>query len=337
MRSIVLPDYNTNIIRAIRSLEVQERPVPEPAEGEVLIKLEAAPINPSDIAFIRGGYNIRKPVPTVPGFEGTGKVVASGGGKFADDLEGKRVSCFSQGEEDGTWAEYIVVAADSCIEIREDLPPEQAGVLCVNPFTAYALFQFVRGKDAMAFIQNAAAGQVGRFLGNLARRERIDTIHIVRKKEHVDELKAGGEKHVLCSTDEDFTDKLEELSSKLMPTVAFDAVSGKISGEMFNAMPAGSDLVTYGALSGEPISKIDPMDIIFKNKIIRGFNLNDWKEAAGERKYHELTERIQKLVMEGLLSTRIRKIYPMKDVQAALMDYIRDMSAGKAILKPDPA
>lgn len=333
MRAVLLPDYNANLIRAIKSLEIVDKDIPRPGEGQVLVKMAAAPCNPSDIAFMRGGYNIRKPVPTVPGFEGTGEVVSSGGGAKADSLLGKRVSCFSQGNEDGTWAEFAVTSADSCIELIEGMPVEQASALCVNPFTAFALYQFVLGKDAKAFIQNGASGQVGQFLRNLARKDGIRVINVVRKDEHVTELKEAGEEYVINMRDEDYPAQLIEMAGELGPTVAFDAVSGEIAGMMFKAMPAGSDLVVYGALSGEPVRSLDAMDIIFKEKIVRGFNLNDWKEAIGEEKYLEISQRIQELVLNGTLETRIKVAYRLSDAQNALMTYIRDMSGGKVLLE----
>jgi len=72
MKAVILPTYNNNLIRALIGMKIEERSIPEPSEGQVQIKMEAAPCNPSDIAFLRGGYNVVKPLPCIPGFEGCG-------------------------------------------------------------------------------------------------------------------------------------------------------------------------------------------------------------------------------------------------------------------------
>ena len=86
MKAIVLPDYNANIIRAMKSLEVREQKIPQPGPGQALIKVAAAPCNPSDIAFMRGGYNISKPVPVIMGFECSGTVVDTGSDPKASEF-----------------------------------------------------------------------------------------------------------------------------------------------------------------------------------------------------------------------------------------------------------
>ncbi len=101
MKKVVLPSYNKNIIRAIRSLQVETCDDLQVGKDEVFIKVHAAPCNPSDIAFLMGGYNIVKELPAVPGFEGSGIVEEAGEG--AEDLIGKKVSFFIQEENCGSW------------------------------------------------------------------------------------------------------------------------------------------------------------------------------------------------------------------------------------------
>lgn len=88
MRALVLEDF-TN------PAQFKEIPIPTPKDGEVLIKMESAPINPSDLAFLKGHYSSDKPFPCVPGFEGSGVVVASGGGLLGWSLVNKRVAVAS--------------------------------------------------------------------------------------------------------------------------------------------------------------------------------------------------------------------------------------------------
>src|SRR6187455_3301358 len=111
MRAVVLEEYRENGADAIRGLAVRERPVGKPRRGQVLVRVEAAPCNPSDVLLLQGLYGTKKTLPAVPGWEGAGTVVASGGGLHANYLVGMRVACAVQDDRDGTWAEYTVANA----------------------------------------------------------------------------------------------------------------------------------------------------------------------------------------------------------------------------------
>ena len=110
MRAVRLESYHEDLTEAIRSLQVVDHPVPRPGRGQVLVKIEAAPCNPSDLVFLQGKYGILKKLPSVPGWEGSGTVVASGGGFIARYLKNKRVACSVQGDCNGTWAEYLLTS-----------------------------------------------------------------------------------------------------------------------------------------------------------------------------------------------------------------------------------
>jgi NADPH:quinone reductase-like Zn-dependent oxidoreductase len=334
MKAIILPEYNANIIRAMKSLRVAELDIPEPAGSQVLIKVAAAPCNPSDIAFMRGGYNIFKPVPVVMGFECTGTVVETGDDPMSRQLIGKRVSCFSQGMENGTWAEYFLTDSRNCLLVRDELDDDQAAALCINPFTAFALFNMAITKKAGAIIQNGASGQIGIFIRTLAKRDRIPVINLVRKEEHVKDLSDEGEKHVLNLNDPEFEKKFHQLAHEYHATIAFDAVGGEGSGFILNAMPPGSELVIYGGLSGKPVGNINPLDIIFKAKTVRGFNLGDWKTEIGDERFLKVSDELQSLLIGRVLATRIQSSYPLEEVQKAIEQYIRNMSSGKILFQP---
>lgn len=334
MRAIFLPDYNANVIRAMRSLEIREHGIPQPSGRQVLIKVSAAPCNPSDIAFMRGGYNIRKPVPVIMGFECTGTVVETGDDPHARAFNGLRVSCFSQGMENGTWAEYFLTDYSDCLPVREDLPDEQAAAFCINPFTAFALFKTAIANRSGAIIQNGASGQIGTFIRTLARKNHMTVINLVRKEEHISELRDSGEKFVLNMNDPDFEEDLQSLAAEHNATIAFDAVAGDISGLVLNAMPPRSELVVYGGLSGKPIGSINSLDIIFKDKMVKGFNLGDWKNEIGEKRFLEVSEELQQLIVDNVISTRIQGTFTLEQVQQALEQYIRNMSSGKILFRP---
>ncbi len=332
MKSVILPAYNPNLIRALIGMKVEEFPLPLPSKDEVVIKITAAPCNPSDIAFLRGGYNIKKPTPCIPGFEGTGIIKDLGAG-VSKDLLNKKVSCFIQIDESGTWSEYAIASIKDCILLDEEMPDDQAACFAVNPFTAYGLFEIVKSSGAKAFIQNAANGQVGKFLRILAKRENMAVINIVRKKEHFKQLTEQGE-IAIDGMSENFTDTLKELVNKYDAKICFDAVGGEQTGLLINAMPADSELVLYGGLSGQEISQIDPMGIIFDRKTISGFNLMDWKSELKKGEFEEISEYLQAMFIEGVLKTEIAGSYCIEDFLKGIREYIGNMSAGKILIKP---
>src|SRR3990172_4471547 len=126
MRAVVLEEYRENVLDAIAGLKLMERAVPPLRRGQVLVRIEAAPCNPSDLLLLQGKYGTLKTLPTVPGWEGAGTVVASGGGLLAGWLKGKRVACALRDDRDGTWAEYFVADAADCIPLKRQVTFEQA-------------------------------------------------------------------------------------------------------------------------------------------------------------------------------------------------------------------
>jgi len=332
MKAIVIESYNPNLVRALYGLKMMEISVPPILKNQVLIKLEAAPVNPSDIAFVRGGYNIRKTLPAVPGFEGAGRIVSTGNG-VDEKLIGKMVCFFTQEENVGSWAGYVAVNVANTITLKDEIPVEQAACMFVNPFTAYALFEHVIENGHDALILTGAGGQVGQFIRYFARERGVEVINIVRKDQHIAELQSQSEEYVLNVMDKDFANQLSELALKLNATAAIDAVGGELTGKILNAMPEGSEVLLYGGLSGQPVSGIDPLEIIFKNKILGGFNLGIWLKDLSQEELLTISEYLQSLVLERKIETKIQAGFPMTDFYNALRTYISNMSGGKVLLK----
>jgi NADPH:quinone reductase-like Zn-dependent oxidoreductase len=332
MKSVVLPAYNKNILRAILSLEIQEKELPKLNDDEVLIKTHAAPVNPSDVAFIQGGYNIVKQLPAVPGFEGSGVIVDAG--KNANDLIKKKVSAFVQTNHDGSWAEYFVARKKDLIILQDDMDMDQAACFTVNPFTAYALMEIALIRESKAIVQNAAGAQVAALFRTMARENEMEVINIVRKAETAALLKQQGIQHVLNQTDDSFEKELKSLSSQLHATTAFDAVGGELTGQMFNAMADDSELVVYGGLSGKPLSGIGLMGVIFKNKIISGFNLMDWKRELDTSEFEQVSDELQDKIISGIYKTEIQETVGLDQIVQGLKTYLGNMSGGKILIKP---
>ena len=112
MKKIRIPDTMTvavlNSYSGADALSIEQRPIPKPGRNEVLVKIAFSPINPSDLATLKGFYGFKDPTPNVPGGEGSGEVVSAGPGVMASYFLGKNVACAGWGTGGGVWSEYVV-------------------------------------------------------------------------------------------------------------------------------------------------------------------------------------------------------------------------------------
>ncbi len=309
------------------SLKVDEVPVPKPKPGQVLVKMTTASINPSDLLYLRGEYGFTRPVPTTPGFVGAGIVVDAAPGFFGKLLMGKRVAC--AGEEDyGTWAEYCCANAMQSVKLSNKINDEQGSMLLVNPITAMAMLHDARSKKHKAAINTAAASAVGKLLNKFASKVKYPIINIVRWETEAEELKALGAKYILNSSDPDFIKQLTELSQKLQATIAFDAVSGELPGQLIDAMPARSQVYIYGRLSPAPM-QIDPWKLLFQNKSVHGFWFSDWVEENGMLQTVSVLRKVVKAFDSGLTS-HVAARFPLSKVHEAVDFYEKNMKDNKA-------
>jgi len=334
MRVILLRNYNINIAKAVKSLEIIEVPIPSFKKSQVLIKVDATTCNPSDLSFIQGSYGIKKELPTVPGFEGTGIVVDAGKDAHSQLLIGKRVSFYSHPKSYGAWAEYAIADINSCIPVHSAIPVEQAACMLVNPYTAFALFDIINKRKSKAFVMNAASGQLAGMMQDLSKKSNIKIINIVRKNNQIDTLKAKGEEYVLSTSDDNFYNDLKKLANQLNATTFIDAVSGEVSGKILELMPANSKLLLYGALTGENINNIAAKDLIFYGKSVEGFNLMQWIASKSTSEITEITSKLQEKILKSEIKTEIYKKVKFEEVSSNLIRYMINMSAGKIIIQP---
>lgn len=314
------------------SVRVDEVPVPRPRSGEVLVRMAAAPVNPSDVMFTRGLYGFTKATPCVPGFEGAGTVVASGGGMYSSWLVGKRVACGVQEDADGTWSEYVVTSPTMCIPLPKEISDEQGASLIVNPLTAMALLENAKRGGHKAAIHTAAASALGRMMLRMSERDHYPVIHVVRRDEQAKLLREMGAKHVLDSSDSDFEEQLHERAKKLGATIAFDAVAGELTGKLLAAMPRGSEAVVYGALSLESCG-VEPGQLIFERKRLSGFWLSDWIRKQGNLRLLLAMREVQRHIGSEL-STSIAERVPLSGAIEAIARYEENMTRGKVLLVP---
>ncbi len=311
---------------------VGQLPIPTPGPGQVLIRMAASPINPSDLGFLQGTYGFQRPFPVVPGFEGSGTVIAAGSGLLPRLLLGRRVACSAAAG--GAWAEYLVTSATTCFPLVTKLSLEQAATLIVNPLTALAFFDIAKQDKHAALVNNAAASALGRMILRLGQQQHLPVIHIVRRPEQVELIRALGGEYVLNNRDPDFLDRLHTLTQQLMATLILDPVGGEQTQQLSAAAPPGNTVVLYGSLSGSRM-EITSHASRRGNTGVTGFFLPNW--LAQKHVLQILLDgwRVQRSAATTFQTT-IQKRFPIAEVQHAIEHYQANPTAGKVLLVADP-
>jgi len=313
------------------SFRVSQRKISTLKENDVLVKVAASSINPSDLMFIRGLYGIKKKLPCGGGFEGSGTIIAIGSAVTKVKL-GDRVACSAHYMGDGSWAEYMVTPEYNCIPLIEKVSLEQGATFFVNPLTACGLTNISIKEKRNGIVQTAAASALGKMIQRYATRKGLPVINIVRKDEQVELLKSLGSEHVLNSTSPDFEKTFTRLVKKLEITYAIDAVAGKTGEDILNMMPSNSKLVVYGALSEEPIG-VTAGSLIFQRKRIEGFWLSYWIADTPADEFTAIIKDAQENLSTDFKS-EINKRFSLDDGFKAIEFYKNNMTSGKVLYIP---
>lgn len=330
-------EANPTVMKAVQqdkpssNLFVRAVPVPRPKSGQVLIRMAAAPINPSDLGTLLGNsYRGERSYPFTPGIEGSGTVVSAGKGLIPRLLKGRRVACSSLQPGNGTWAEYMVTNANLCAPLRQNVSLDQGATLLVNPLTALAIVEMVRKGKHRAIVNTAAASALGGMLVRLGQRHGIPMIHTVRKPEQIELVRSRGAEYVLNSEEPDFLEQLERVAKQLNATLLLDAIGGSMTQQLASAAPYGSTILLYSRLSLKD-SVINAQTALLKNLHFDGWFLSNWLRTKNILQLSLLLRKAESLISSDLKSP-IRKRLPLLAAQDGLEMYISDMSAGKILL-----
>lgn len=258
-------------------LSLAEAAVPAPGDNEVTIRVEAAPINPSDLGLLVGPADVSgaratgtpdRPVVQIPvdeklqralaarldealpvGNEGSGTVVAAGSGEAAQALLGKVVG-FVGG---ASYSEYRTVPVAMTLPMQDGTTPREAAACFVNPLTALGMVETMRREGHTALVHTAAASNLGQMLQKICLADGVDLVNIVRREEQAEILRGIGAKYVLDSRADDFRARLTDALAETGATIAFDATGGgKLAGQILGSMEAalnrsGGDYSRYGS------------------------------------------------------------------------------------------
>ncbi len=313
--------------------------LPELKQGQVLVKMLASPVNPSDLVYLLGKYGLPPQDGAYVGFEGCGIVIKANAGLYGKWLEGKRVALSAQPGIDGVWAKYAVTKANFCLPVRKELSDEQAATIIVNPCTSVCMVDRAIALGAKSIVINAAASQVGKGVIRYAKMQGIKTIATVRSEANVEILKSLGATNVLLTTDERYPEQLKAACRSLNASVLLDSVAAEDTPLVLSAMPNNSTAIVYGRLTEtfDPIGGLfNVADVIFRNIKIEGFWLA--KAIADSKPWQvlALSRKVQKLFAQGIFQTDIYASVGFEDFSSAIDHYAKHKSDGKVILKPNP-
>jgi len=259
-------------------------------DNQVLVRVKAAPINPSDRNFSTGAYKNEPKFPGTPGFEGAG-IIEEIGSAVTNLKVGQRVHFRVFG---GSWAQYAVVDATAIIPVPDSISFEVAAQLTINPLTVYGLIDDLGAQKGDFILQTAAASALGKILIRVAKLRGIKTINVVRRDSQIEELKQIGADYVINYEKEDLVQRVTEITNGGLK-YAVDAVTGKLATLITKALSQGGTLILYGVLDRQSDFNPSPIDILRKVLTIKGFFLMAWERPNAHKVpaiYSELIELI---------------------------------------------
>lgn len=262
-------------------LSIVEAAMPEPGAGDVIVKVQASPVNPSDLAVLLAGADLataefsgssERPFVTaeIPprarsslgarlgqaitaGNEGAGTVVSAGSAPEAQRLLGRTVAALG-GE---MFSQFRKVRARDCMTFHDGTTAREAASAFVNPLTAQAMIETMRSQGHTALIHTAAASNLGTVLNRLCLADGVELVNVVRRREHAEMLLEAGARHVCVSTDDMFETSLADAIAATGATLGFDAVGGgKLATQMLAAMEQALVRKSGGnGVYGSPVHK----------------------------------------------------------------------------------
>ncbi len=336
-------------------LSLAEVPVPEPGPDEVLIRVEATPINPSDLGLLVGSADMgtarasgSKDRPVVKalvaenmmrgmaarldqslpvGNEGAGVVVKAGSSPAAQAMMGKTVAVLG-GE---MYAQYRCLNVAQCMVLPDDVTPAEGASCYVNPLTALGMTETMRMEGHTGLVHTAAASNLGQMLVKICKADGIPLVNVVRKSEQEELLRGIGADYVVNSSSPDFQKDLVQALAKSGATLGFDAIGGgPLAGQLIMAMEAAAtmnakEFSRYGSAEHKQVyiyGRLDLAQTVIGPGVGMAWGVGGWL----------LTPFLQKIGGEGRQKLRDRVVAELRTTFAS--HYTREISLVEALEVP---
>jgi len=364
-----------SLLREDATLEVflAEVPVPEPAEDEVVVRVEAAPINPSDLGLLFGAADMStarsggapgRPVITASvleagmrmmagrvgqalavGNEGAGTVIAAGASAAAQALLGQVVGMFG-GE---MYSQYRCIKVAQCLALRPGTTAEQGASCFVNPMTALGMVETLRMEKHSGLVHTAAASNLGQMLNRICLADDVPLVNIVRKPQQAQLLRDQGARFVVDSSGDNFTAELTQALKETGATLAFDAIGGgKLASTILSCMEAVAvaSMPSYSRYGSEVFKQVyiygalDFAPTTVQRNFgfawsIGGWLLPNFLQRAGLERAARMRERVAAEIDTTFASHYSREVSLLQALDmSAIAEYGRQATGSKYLIRP---
>ena len=352
------------------SIATIEKPVP--TEDEVLIKVEAAPINPSDLGLLlsfaadlesinvsgsgddtvtsmkihpalMGAMKPRLDQSMPVGNEGAG--IIEDAGANAKDLIGKTVGLAGG----SMYSQYRCVPAASCLVMNDGTTSAEAASSFVNPLTALSFVETMKMENHTALVHTAAASNLGQMLVKICKDDSVPLVNIVRKEEQVEVLKSLGAEHVCNTNDDDFMDQLVNALVATGATLGFDATGGgndgQLPGQILAAMEIAANKTAkeysrYGSDTYKQVyiyGGLDQSPTVLKRAFGMSWGLGGWLLTPmigkiGMEKFQEMRQRVAKEITTTFASSYVQEVSFEEMLQPEIIKSYAKQATGKKYL-----
>jgi NADPH:quinone reductase-like Zn-dependent oxidoreductase len=290
-------------------LRVSEIPPPQIGDGQVLVKVDARPVQPADLLFIRGQYRIKPKFVQVAGLEGAGVVLDSGRSTIR---AGTRVAF----RWPGTWAELAAIPAERLIRIPDEVPNTVACQISLNPVTAWALLDEVGVSRGDWVVITAGASTVSRLVAAIARKRGVHVIGVVRASAEEGALRSAADL-VLSVQDAGLIARISRAAGDNKVAALLDSVGGPLTARLFCVLRPGARIVAYGTQEREPAQVTNAM-LVYSNLTWMGFGIDRWLAALESNRYSEMLEELWSMIRLGTLKLPVHSIHSLEHFKEAL-------------------
>ncbi|WP_045520098.1 zinc-dependent alcohol dehydrogenase family protein [Neobacillus niacini] len=295
-------------------LKVENKGIEPPNNNEVLVRMLARPINPSDLIPIRGSYSHRISLPNIPGYEGVG-IVEDVGPLVSHHLIGKRVLPL-RGE--GTWQEFVKTSAELTVSIPDSIDDFTASQMYINPITAWVTCTEVlnlRPDDVL--LVNACGSSIGHIFAQLSKVLGFRLIAVTRNNKYTEDLLHLGASYVVDTSKDSLYETVMELTNGMGADAAIDSVGGSSGNDLAFCVHPNGNFLTIGLLSG---IQVNWADIVNKAKVNANiFHLRNWNKNVLVNKWQETFNHLIRLIDDQKLRLMmVDSKFDLSDVKKAI-------------------